>query len=74
MQVVLLATDEEAKLRPLTDAIALPMVPIVNRPIIAITIEILARAGYKRFLVSLCQRGGSVASYCGSGSPSTARR
>ncbi len=68
MQVLLLATDEKPKLPPLSDTIAAPMVPIVNRPVMAGVVEILARAGYKQLMVSLCHRGGSIASYFGSGS------
>jgi NDP-sugar pyrophosphorylase family protein len=68
MQILLLATDEQAKLRLLTDALPTPLVPIVNRPVMAIAVEILARAGYKELFVSLCNRGGSIASYFGNGS------
>jgi NDP-sugar pyrophosphorylase family protein len=68
MQILLLATDEASKLLPLTDVLAAPMFPIVNRPTMAIAIEILARAGYKDILVSLYRRGGSIASFFGEGS------
>jgi len=34
----------------------------------AVAVEILARAGYKDLFVSLCNRGGSIASYFGDGS------
>src|SRR5262245_7602438 len=68
MQVLLLATDEQPKLRLLTDAIPTPLVPIANRPVMAVAVEILARAGYKNLLVSLCNNGGSIASYFGNGS------
>ncbi len=67
MQVLLLATDEQKRLAPLADALAAPMVPIVNRPVMAIMLEIVARAGYKQLLVSLHQRGGSIAAYFGAG-------
>lgn len=67
MQVILLATDEEAKLDPLRDTIPGPLVPIVNRPLIAMTAEIVARSGFKHVVVSIGHRGGSIASYCGSG-------
>lgn len=68
MQVLLLATDEASKPHPLTDTLAAPMIPIVNRPTMAIALEILARAGYKDILVSLYHRGGSIASFFGEGS------
>jgi NDP-sugar pyrophosphorylase family protein len=67
MHVLLLATNEHPKLRPLTDSLAASMVPIVNRPVMALAIETLARAGYKDLFVSLYQSGGSIASYFGEG-------
>lgn len=67
MQVLLLATDEQKRLVPLADALAAPMVPIVNRPVMATMLEIVVRAGYKQLLVSLHQRGGSVAAHFGTG-------
>lgn len=68
MHVLLLATDEETRLQPLTETMPTPMLPLVNRPVIAYTLELLARAGQKRLLVSLYQRGGAIMSYLGSGS------
>ena len=67
MQVLLLATDEQRSLPPLTDALAAPMVPIVDRPVMATTVELLARAGLKQVLVSLYERGGQIAAYFGGG-------
>lgn len=68
MHILLLATDEQPKLQLLTEALPPPLVPIVNRPVMAVAVEILARAGYKDLFVSLCNRGGSIASYFGNGS------
>src|SRR5215211_1192607 len=68
MHVLLLATDEQPKLRHLTEALPTPLVPIVNRPVMAVAMEILARAGCKNLFVSLCNRGGSIASHFGNGS------
>lgn len=67
MHILLIATDEQPKLQLLTEALPSPLVPIVNRPVMAVAVEILARAGYKDLLVSLCNRGGSIASYFGNG-------
>ena len=67
MQAIILATDEQPHLPPLTDTIPAPLLPIVDRPVMAHTVEVLARAGYKDVLVSLCNRGGPIAAYLGSG-------
>lgn len=67
MQVLLVATNEQPKLWPLTSSLAAPLLPVANRPVMAIAVEILARAGYKQLLASLYQRGGSIAAYFGAG-------
>jgi NDP-sugar pyrophosphorylase family protein len=67
MQAIILATDEERKLPPLTDTTPGPLIPVVDRPAMAMTVEILARAGLKRILVSLFNHGGPIAAYFGSG-------
>jgi NDP-sugar pyrophosphorylase family protein len=67
MQVILLATDEDTKLRPLTDTIPAPLMPIVNRPVIGIAMELLARSSIKEVTVSLAHRSGAVAAYLGDG-------
>jgi NDP-sugar pyrophosphorylase family protein len=67
MQAIILATDEERKLPPLTDTTPGPLIPVVDRPAMAMTVEILARAGQKRILISLFNHGGAIAAYFGSG-------
>jgi NDP-sugar pyrophosphorylase family protein/lipopolysaccharide/colanic/teichoic acid biosynthesis glycosyltransferase len=67
MQVILLATDEQRPLPPLTNTVPAPMLPVVDRPVMATTVEILARAGHKQILISLYERGGQIASYFGDG-------
>lgn len=68
MQAILLATGEEKKLHPLTTSMPSPMIPIANRPVMALTVELLARKGFKQVLVSLYDRGGSIEGYFGEGS------
>jgi NDP-sugar pyrophosphorylase family protein len=67
MQAIILATDEERKLPPLTDTTPGPLIPVLDRPAMAMTVEILARAGLKRIMVSLFNHGGPIAAYFGSG-------
>ena len=67
MHIIVLATDEESKLRPVTDTIPTPLVPIVNRPVIGVALEIVARTGIKNVTVSLCNRSGAIATYLGEG-------
>ncbi|MEJ2749346.1 MAG: sugar phosphate nucleotidyltransferase, partial [Anaerolineae bacterium] len=67
MQVILLATGETDRLRPLTETITAPMIPVANRPLMVYPIEMLARQGYKQMLASLYHLGGSIEAYFGSG-------
>jgi NDP-sugar pyrophosphorylase family protein len=67
MQVILLATGETDKLRPLTETITSPMIPVANRPVMVYTIEMLARQGYKNVLASLYHLGGSIEADFGNG-------
>ncbi len=67
MQIILLATGETEKLRPLTDTLPAPMIPVANRPTMVYPLEMLARQGFKEMLVSLYHMGGSVEAYFGNG-------
>lgn len=67
MLVFLLATDETAKLRPLTERIPAPLVPVVDRPVIARVFELLARNGLKQARTALYRLPGNIERYCGDG-------
>ncbi len=67
MQVLLIATNEAAKLRPLTDTTPAALLPVVDRPVIALTLELLARAGCRQLLISLCHEGGALMEVLGDG-------
>lgn len=67
MQIVLLATGNTSKLRPLTERFPSPMVPLVNRPVMSYVIELVARQGYKNILVCLHSLAGSIESFFGDG-------
>lgn len=67
MQIVLLATGEESKLRPLTEQITAPMLPVLNQPVIGYHLEAAARQGYRQILVTLFHLSDMVEHYCGDG-------
>ena len=66
MLAILFATSETNKLRPLT-RFSSPMFPVVNRPVMAYAIELLARYGVKRILVSVNQMASDIEAYFGDG-------
>ncbi|MBX3013806.1 MAG: sugar transferase [Caldilineaceae bacterium] len=67
MQAFLLATGEGNKLTPLSTTLATPMLPIANRPVMAYSVELLARAGVQESFVSLYQFPASIENYFGNG-------
>lgn len=67
MQAILLSTGESARLRPLTEAITAPMLPIANRPVMAYPLELLARSGFQDVRVCLHHLGGGIEAYFGDG-------
>lgn len=67
MQVLLLATGETQKLRPLTERIPSPMVTIINRPIMLYNLVLLGRMGFKRIFVSAHSLADRIENYFGDG-------
>ncbi|ABY34701.1 MAG TPA: nucleotidyl transferase [Chloroflexus aurantiacus] len=63
----IIATAEERRLAPLTDVAPDVLLPIVDRPVMATTIEILARAGIKRILIALHEQSAPITAVFGSG-------
>lgn len=43
VQAILLATGETNKLRPLTETVPAPMLPVADRPVMLYAVELLAR-------------------------------
>jgi len=68
MQIVLLATGEVPKLMPLTEQIAPPLLPVLNRPLISYHLDAVARQGYRQVVVPLFHLSELVEQYCGDGS------
>jgi NDP-sugar pyrophosphorylase family protein/lipopolysaccharide/colanic/teichoic acid biosynthesis glycosyltransferase len=64
LKILLLATGEEQKLNPLVLG---PMLPVLNRPVMAYTIEMVARQGFKQIDVALHQNPSEVEAYFSSG-------
>ena len=67
MLAILIATGETEKLRPLTEIIPSPMVPVVDKPVMAYVVELLARHGIKRIVVSLHHLANQIEAYFGNG-------
>ncbi|MBE0695330.1 MAG: sugar transferase [Anaerolineaceae bacterium] len=68
MQAILLATAKTDRLHPLSETIPSPVLPIAGRPVMAYSLELLARQDCKRIHVSLYNSGNYIEAYFGSGS------
>ena len=60
MRGVILAAGLGTRLRPLTDEIPKPLLPVAGRPIVARTLDALARAGCEAVAINLHHLGGMI--------------
>jgi NDP-sugar pyrophosphorylase family protein len=70
IQAILLAAGAVGaapKLWPLTERLPAALLPLANRPVMLHAIELLARSGVKRILVSMQAQTGQVEAYFGAG-------
>lgn len=67
MQVLLIATDNLPQLCPVTHSTPASLIPIVSRPVMALAVELLARAGLKQIMVCHAPGNQEIAGYFGNG-------
>ena len=67
MKAMILAAGRGARLRPLTDRIAKPMIPIVGEPLIVHQLRWLRRAGVHEVVVNVCHLGEQIERGLGDG-------
>ncbi len=68
IKAVIMAGGEGTRLRPLTCNRAKPMVPVVNKPVIEHSIELLKRHGIRDIIISLFYLPENIQNYFGDGS------
>lgn len=68
MKAMILAAGLGTRLRPLTEEISKPMVPIVNRPVMEHIVVLLARHGFRDIYVNLHYHPEAITSHFGDGS------
>ena len=68
LSAVIMAGGLGTRLRPLTEALPKPMLPMGNRPLMEITIDRLRQAGIQDVLVTTYYRGERIKEYFGDGS------
>ncbi|MGM0853133.1 MAG: nucleotidyltransferase family protein [Bacillota bacterium] len=67
MKAVILAGGEGKRLRPYTMSIAKPMVPILNKPILEYSINLLRSYGINDILITTCYKSETIKDYFGDG-------
>lgn len=68
MKAMLLAAGEGTRLRPITEALPKPMVPVADKPILQHNVEMLARYGIREIAINLHHCPQVVTSHFGDGS------
>ncbi len=68
MKAVVLAGGSGVRLRPFTDFVAKPLLPIKGRPVVEQVVELLGRAGITEICVVIGHLGDQVKNYLGDGS------
>ena len=67
MKAIVLAAGRGERMRPLTDSVPKPLLPIAGKPLIAYHLQSLARAGIKDVVVNLSWLGDQIRDTLGSG-------
>ena len=68
MKAMVLAAGRGERMRPITDRIPKPLVPVAGKPLIVYHIESLARAGVRDIVVNLSHLGAQIPAALGDGS------
>lgn len=68
MKAIVLAAGRGERMRPITDRIPKPLVPVAGKPLIAYHLEALARAGVRDVVINLSHLGAQIPAALGDGS------
>jgi len=67
MKAMILAAGRGERMRPLSDRIPKPLLPVAGKPLILWTIERLARAGWRDLVINCAHRGAELTALLGDG-------
>ena len=68
MKAMILAAGKGTRVRPLTDEMPKPMIPIIGKPVMEYLIEELERHGFKEIMINVSHLPEKIESYFGNGS------
>lgn len=69
MKALLLAAGRGTRVRPITDRLPKPMIPIINKPVMAFLVEHLRRFGIDRIMVNTSYMSSQIEQYFRDGQP-----
>jgi mannose-1-phosphate guanylyltransferase len=70
MKAFILAAGKGTRLRPFTDALPKPLIPVLNRPVMANIMSLCKEHGFTDFIANLCYKGEQIEQAFGDGSSS----
>ena len=65
---MILAAGKGTRVRPLTDSVPKPMIPIINKPVMEFLVELLKQHGFDEIIVSTSYLANEIENYFGDGS------
>lgn len=68
MKAMVLAAGRGTRVRPITDTVPKPMIPIINKPVMAFLVDLLRQHDCKEIIVSTSYLAHEIESYFGDGS------
>ena len=68
MKAMILAGGKGTRVRPLTDTVPKPMIPIISKPLMEFLVDLLRQHGFDRIIVSTSYLAESIEAYFGEGS------
>ena len=68
MKAMILAAGKGTRVRPLTDFVPKPMIPIINKPVMEFLVELLRAHGFDEIIVSTSYLANEIENYFGDGS------
>ncbi len=68
MKALILAAGRGTRVRPLTDHLPKPMIPVINKPVMAFLVEHLHRFGIRQIMVNTSYLSPQIEAYFGDGS------
>lgn len=67
MKAMILAAGRGTRARPLTDTVPKPMIPVINRPVMAFLIDLLRQHGFDEIVISTSYLAHAIENYFGDG-------